>query len=491
MELFATTRAGRIQGRLSSAGVAFLGIPYAASPFGPNRMRPPRPVTAWEGTRRATAYGPTVPKGTYPPPYRPYFPEVDNPGAECLNLNVWTPDPTASGLPVLVWIHGGSFTNGSGSVSGYDGSAFARDGVVCVTINYRLAAEGFLYLLDGSPNLGLQDQVAALHWVQENIAAFGGDPARVTVAGESAGAMSAVTLLSMPATKGLFARAIAQSGAAANTLTAEQGLLVSGHLADALGVAPTRDAIADVPLNRLVSAASDLVTEVQTAPDPAKWGAIAASQTPFAPVIDHGVLEDAPLESLRHGVGAQVPLLIGFNRDEARLFLIAPGTWQSIDDSMLANAASGYGLTPAQTAIYRANRPGASAGDVLSAIATDWFFGIPVQRVAEARHGNTWVYRFDHPEPAANGGLGACHGAEVPFVFDTVDEPDARPLIGDDPSRTVADTTHGLWVSFISGSAPGWAPYLISDRTIALIADRIDEVRDPAPDEWRVWNGIR
>ena len=200
---------GVVRGTTVAGVSAFLGIPYAAAPFGANRMRAPQPVAPWDGEREATAFGPTVPKGDYPPPYVPLFPEVVIPGEECLNLNVWTPDLGAAGLPVLVWIHGGSFMNGSSSVGEYDGAAFARDGVVCVSINYRLAAEGFLFLDDGIVNLGLLDQLAALGWVQRNIGAFGGDPARVTVAGESAGAMSVTTLLSMPLAAGLFAQAIA------------------------------------------------------------------------------------------------------------------------------------------------------------------------------------------------------------------------------------------------------------------------------------------
>jgi para-nitrobenzyl esterase len=223
-----TVQGGVLEGSNLGGVTAFLGVPYAAAPFGENRMRAPQPVEPWTGTRSAAEYGPTVPKGDYPPPYQPLFPEVVIPGGECLNLNVWRPDPSAGGLPVLVWIHGGSFMNGSGSVGEYDGRAFARDGVVCVTINYRMSAEGFLYLDDGVANLGLLDQVAALRWVQDNIAAFGGDPARVTVAGESAGAMSVTTLLSMPMTEGLFAQAIAQSGAAAHTLTPELGRMVGG-----------------------------------------------------------------------------------------------------------------------------------------------------------------------------------------------------------------------------------------------------------------------
>ncbi|MFD0662358.1 carboxylesterase/lipase family protein [Thermocatellispora tengchongensis] len=433
-----TVSSGRLAGRLLPGGVAaFLGIPYAAAPFGPNRMLPPRPAPSWSGTRAATAYGPTVPKGDYPPQYQPLFREVVIAGEECLNLNVWTPDPGGSGLPVLVWIHGGSFMNGSGSVGAYDGAAFARDGVVCVTINYRMAAEGFLYLGDGVANLGLLDQIAALRWVQENIAAFGGDPARVTVAGESAGAMSVTTLLSMPQTEGLFARAIAQSGAAAHALPPEQGLMVGRYLAEALGVPPTREAIKQVALDTLVRAASDLVVEVQGTPDPAKWGTLALSLLPFAPTVDGTVLPTAPLEAIAAGRGADVPLLIGSTRDEARLFLVAARTIDLIDDAALEAAVAAYGLTPAGLAVYRANRPGARPGDLLAAAVSDWFFRIPAVRVAEARAATgatTWMYRFDHPDPEANHGFGACHAVELPFVFGTIDRQDVRPLIGDDPS---------------------------------------------------------
>ena len=225
------------------------------------------------------------------------------PGDECLNLNVWTPDPGAAGLPVLVWIHGGSFMNGSSSVGAYDGAAFARDGVVFVSINYRLAAEGFLFLGDDAANLGLLDQLAALRWVQDNIAAFGGDPARVTVAGESAGAMSVTTLLSMPLAEGLFAQAIAQSGAGAHTLASQEARTVGGYLADALGVPPDRESIKAVPLDKLVRAASDLVVEVQTAPDPARWGQLALSLLPFAPAVDGAVAARRAARRHRGGPG--------------------------------------------------------------------------------------------------------------------------------------------------------------------------------------------
>jgi para-nitrobenzyl esterase len=373
--------------------------------------------------------------------------------------------------------------------------AFARDGVVCVTINYRLAAEGFLFLGDGIANLGLLDQLAALRWVQENIGAFGGDPGRVTVAGESAGAMSVTTLLSMPLAAGLFGQAIAQSGAGAHTLTADEGRMVSGYLAEALGVPPDRDSIRAVPLDKLVQAASDLVVEVQTTPDPARWGQLTLSLLPFAPTVDGSVLPAAPLASLSAGQGGNVPLLIGSNRDEARLFLVAAGTIDLVDEPTLTAVAGAYGLSGPGLEIYRGNRPGASPGDLLAAVITDWFFRIPPIRVAEARasagSGDTWMYRFDHPDPRDNHGFGACHAAEIPFVFDTATRAELRPLIGDAPSSAVADRTHRVWVDFITSGDPGWARYDAGLRTTGLLGDAVAAVSDPAGDERALWDGIR
>src|SRR3954467_5469586 len=331
---------GRLVGRIDHGVPAFLGIPYAAPPFGPNRMRPPQPAEPWDGERDATEYGPTAPKGAYPPQYAPLFPEVVIPGEDCLNLNVWTPDPQATGLPVLVWIHGGSFMNGSGSVPQYRGSAFARDGVVCVTINYRLGAEGFLHLGDGVANVGLLDQIAALEWVQRNIAAFGGDPDRVTVAGESAGAMSITTLLAMPGAQGLFRQAVIESGAAAHTLTPDVALTVSRFLAEALGVPATRAAITALPVDRVVQAASALVEEVQTTPDPAKWGSLALSLLPFAPVVDGDTLPRRPLDALAEGASPHAALFGGSTNGEARLFLVANGAIDFVGEAFLVGGTA-------------------------------------------------------------------------------------------------------------------------------------------------------
>ncbi|MET7332335.1 carboxylesterase/lipase family protein [Nonomuraea sp. NPDC005650] len=473
---------GRLRGRMDQGVAAFLGIPYAAPPFGARRLRPPEPPARWEGERDAAEYGPTCPKDEGDP----LFPEVVIPGEECLNLNVWTPDPGASGLPVLVWIHGGMFMKGSGSVAGYRGTSFARDGIVCVTINYRLGAEGFLYLADGTANLGLLDQIAALEWVQGNIAAFGGDPGRVTVAGQSAGAMSVVTLMAMPRARGLFRQAVIQSGAAAQTLTGETAAHVASRLAESLGVAPTREALSEVPVERLTRAASALLKEFQTAADPSKWDVL-----PFAPVVDGDLLPDHPLDALRKGAGGGVRLLAGWNRDDTRIGLVPTGMIDIVDERILSVMVGANGGPDGTVERYRAARPGASTGDLLAAVTTDCLMRVPVIRVAEARveagEADTWMYRFDHESPRFAGRLGAAHAVELPYVFDLLDEESSRALIGDEPPQVVADTAHGTWVRFVTDGDPGWPRYDLADRSTALIDDGITVVDDPDGAEREVW----
>lgn len=212
MDTIATTSRGKVRGRVVDRVAAFLGIPYAAPPFGAHRFRAPAPVEPWEGVRDALEFGPTAPQRPYRPPLDRLIPDVRIPGEDCLTLNVWTPDAGGGPLPVMVWIHGGSLRNGSAAMPLYDGRAFARDGVVLVSVNYRLGVEGFGVFPDAPDNRGLLDQIAALTWVRDNITAFGGDPANVTVCGESAGAISIAALTVSPRAAGLFHRAVLQSG---------------------------------------------------------------------------------------------------------------------------------------------------------------------------------------------------------------------------------------------------------------------------------------
>ncbi|GAA4990213.1 carboxylesterase family protein [Kitasatospora paranensis] len=494
MQSLVTTRNGALRGAVTEGGIlAFKGIPYAAPPFGPHRFRPPRPVEPWHGVRDALSYGPTAPKAPYAAPFDRLIPEVDIPGEDCLNLNVWTPDPGGS-LPVMVWLHGGAFANGSGSVPGYDGTRFARDGVVCVTVNYRLGADGFLHLGDGAAaNRGLLDQIAALAWVQENIGSFGGDASNVTVFGESAGAMSIGTLLAVPGAAGLFRRAILQSGAAHHTLGPASARLIGGRLADLLGVEPSHRAVAAVPLDVLAAAQQRLRAEISADPAPERWGEAALNLMPFEPVVD--VLPAPPLERIAAGAGGDVDLLIGTNSDEFRLFLVPTGVAGSVTEAALRGAAARYGLdSDADLAVYRAQRPDATPGELLAEIATDWFYRIPAVRLAEARaacSGSTHLYEFGWQPPTFEGRLGACHAAELPFVFDNLDDPAFAGLIGAEPPQGLADTMHAAWIAFATSGSPGWPGYETRRRT-TMRFDAVSEVLvDPRSDQRALWDGRR
>ncbi|WP_427891121.1 carboxylesterase/lipase family protein [Kribbella sp. GL6] len=350
----ADTRYGPV---LGTDSLVFKGIPYAAPPVGPDRFRPPRPPQPWSAPLKATSYGPTAPQTGADGPLAELVPRAIVPGDNYLNLNVWSPDLDGN-APVMVFVHGGSFTSGAGALSVYDGSRFARGGVVLVTINYRLGADGFLWFGEGSPNLGLLDQIAALTWVRDNIAAFGGDPGNVTIFGESAGAMSVCTLLAMPAAAGLFHRAIAESGAANNTIDAATARLVGERLAAMLGTAPTREAIAQVPLQRLLAAQDQLGRQVMGKARAKVWGDVARTLLPFSPVEDGTLLPAAPLDLIRAGAGADVDLMVGTNSEEARLFLIPTGVAAKLSTPLLyAAARTRFGLSLNGVRRYRANRP--------------------------------------------------------------------------------------------------------------------------------------
>ncbi len=343
------TVSGELRGLVADGVASFLGVPYAAAPFGVNRLAPPQPAPAWAGIRDAVTLGAEPPQVAPPTPTGPpsgagedwedvgaAFEAVRRaaPSEDCLNLNLWAPHPTAAGLPVMVWIQGGMFE--LSSTAAYDGSRFARDGVVCVVINWRPGAEGFLYLGDGIANLGLLDQVAALEWVRDNIAAFGGDPHNVTVFGESAGAMSIGTLLAMPRAQGLFRRAILQSGAAHHVTPADDALRIGHCLAEKLGVAPTRAAIADAGIPRLLAAQAALKADLLADPDPDRWGwEVVTSTMPWQPVVDGDTVPGLPIDRIAAGSSRDVDVLVGTNTDDWRLWLVVSGAIAGITDEML------------------------------------------------------------------------------------------------------------------------------------------------------------
>ncbi|WP_067964736.1 carboxylesterase/lipase family protein [Nocardiopsis trehalosi] len=494
MEVVAATRSGRVRGSAAGGVARFLGIPYAAPPVGPDRFRAPRPPEPWDGVRDATAHGSTAPRVPYPGDLGALLAERDVPGDDLLNLNVWTPDPGAAGLPVMVWIHGGAFTNGSGSEPAYDAAAFARDGVVAVTFNYRLGADGFA-LLDGAPaDRGLLDQIAALEWVRDNIAAFGGDPGQVTVFGESAGAMSTVTLLSMPRTRGLFRRAVAQSGAGHTALPRADAEAVARVLAGRLGVPPTAEGLAGVPADRVLAEQARISAELRGGtPDPAVWGDRFTDPAllPFAPAVDGEVLARRPIDAVRAGEGADVDLLVGTNRDEFRLYLVPPGLTALLTEEHLAARTAAAGLPAGAPAAYLAAEGVAGPGEAVAAVATDAVFRIPAQRLMEARsrtgarvHG----YEFAWESPLFEGRLGACHAVEIPFVFDALGP---RTLAGPDAPQHLADEMHGAWVRFARTGDPGWEPWNPDRRPVMRFAAPVSAVvHDPGAATRRLWDGV-
>ncbi len=519
MDTVVRTRHGAVRGLVEDGVHAFRGVPYAAPPFGPNRLRPPAPVVSWDGTRDATRLGPEPPQVAPPATggaaesaqedwhdVDAAFAAVERAAAtdDCLNLNVWTPDPGAGGLPVMVWIQGGMFE--LSSTAAYDGSRFARDGVVCVVVNWRPGAEGFLHLGDGVANVGLLDQVAALEWVRDGIGAFGGDPADVTVFGESAGAMSIGCLLAMPRAEGLFRRAVLQSGAAHHVLSSADARRVADRLATTLGVDATRDAVAQAGVDRLLAAQAALKQELLAGPDPAVWGnEVVASLMPWQPVVDGDVLPEPPIERIAQGSARGVDVLVGTNTDDWRLWLLVSGALGQVTDDMLTGpverfghlSLAAYGLDGVEAlGAYRRRYPDAPPGELLAKVQTDWWMRVPALRLAEAHlasrgdaSARTFMYEFAWAAP----GLGAVHALEVPFVFDTAspDAPLFGPLLGPDPPQDLAHAVHAAWVGFARDGDPGWPAHDLTRRATMRLDTTSTVVEDPYAWERDVWEGRR
>ncbi|MBB5918558.1 para-nitrobenzyl esterase [Nocardia transvalensis] len=453
-----TTTAGAVRGRAVDGARVYLDIPYAAPPVGAARFAAPQPHEPWHEVRDGTRPGPTAPQ-----PHRggfgkldmsPYFGAGWVPGADYLTLNVWAP-PDARDKPVMVFVHGGGFVSGSTRTPLYDGTAFARDGVVLVTVNYRLGIAGFLDLPGAPANRGLLDIVAALRWVRENIAAFGGDPGAVTVFGQSAGATLTGALLATPDADGLFQRAIVQSGNGLGAFAPEQAERVARAAAAALGIPCTAEAFGDVPDDRLIDVVPRLGgLDLRTATrfDPL------AGLSPFSIVLD-----EQPAESVAAGAGSRVALIVGTNTQEGNLYLVPQGNSPTLDE-VRATAAQLAADPETVLARYRATRPRADLGELRSAILGDALFGIGSRRLIEAHSTHpapTYSYEFSWQSGALGGLLGAAHGVEVPYVFDTLDIPALHGptgLLGPHPSPTLAAHMHNAWVDFARTGDPRWSP---------------------------------
>ncbi|MEU0331897.1 carboxylesterase family protein [Streptomyces sp. NPDC006193] len=439
---------GAVRGRREQGIAVFRGIPYAAPPFGPRRFRPPEPPEPWDGVRDAGAFGPTAPKPPYSDVFAEYLSDPVIPGDDCLNLNVWTPEPgPGARLPVLVWLHGGALTRGTSAVPVYDGASFARDGVVCVTVNYRLGVEGYGLFPDAPPNPGLQDQLAALRWVHRAIAAFGGDPDRITLCGQSAGAISAGVLLAAPQTRGLIRRAVLQSGPP--EVSDRDGVRrMVRRMAARLKIPGTAEAFAAVDRELLLRTQA----EVSRRSSPVLGGPA------FGVVVDGDLVPGDPLKALIAGAAApDVDLLMGWTRDEYRLWLAPGGLLERVDrlgPVALAGAMARCHAGPEIPRGYRALHPGAGTAEIVGQMITDHLLRVPLHRLADARPGTSHVYEFAWP--SRRPGLGACHALELGFVFGTGDAPESAKLAGEGAPQELSDAMHGAWVRFVTSGDPGW-----------------------------------
>jgi para-nitrobenzyl esterase len=510
-EPIAVTKQGELKGVEKFGSLNFRGVPYATPPVGVNRWKPPAPAPAWDGVRDATEFGPVCPQnqavdgGVWRRPI-----EQPEQSEDCLTLNVWTPDLGANNLPVAVWIHGGAFSSGSGRVPWYHGHNFARDGVVCVTINYRVSAFAFLYLdelfddLNGTGTLGIQDQIEALRWVQENIAAFGGDPGNVTIFGESAGGGSVGTLLAMPAAKGLFHKAIPQSGACHWSHTTDSAMRVAKRFLEDNGIRPgDTGALLALPVERVLETVANfgqiLVSELGQLFGEHFTGAA----MPFQPVVDGTTLPQRPIDAVKTGSAKDIPTLVGTTKDEWKLFSAMGGAGGDAGHAraprMLRNLCEQNGRSVDDLVGAYEKSVGGSEADVRGAIETDRMFRIPAIRVAEAQVQNgapAWMYRFDWPTQVFGGRLGACHAIEIPFVFDNLDAPGAPEFTGGEAPRELATAMHGAWVSFMqtgvpkTGDLPDWPGYDAARRPTMLLDRECRVVEDPQADLRRLWDGL-
>lgn len=469
------TTVGAVRGRWRDDGsAAFLGVPFARAPVGALRFAAPAPVTPWDGVRDAVAFGPTPQRWMAPDPL---IPEPSVPGDATLNVNVITPTPGVDArLPVMVWIHGGGYVSGSPASPWYNGGAFARDGIVTVVVSYRLGFDGFGWI-EGTPqNRGVLDWLAALEWVQREIGGFGGDPARVTIAGQSAGGNAVLRLLALPAAQHLFRSVIALSPPVLE-VGVTRARAIADRLAATLGVESTRAGFASVTEKQIehhqIAAGRERRRGV---PD---VRAALVDAVPYGPVVDGTLIREPLLQALARGVGSGKPLLIGTTDDEFAMITTPYRRQLRFMPVWLALLIVGIPASGAR-AYRRANRRIRGSAKVIGRFVTDHFFRAFVRRVAEARtsatdpgrSAPTWAYRFAWR--STSHGI-AIHCLDVPFYFDVLAEPEMdqlslAALTGAHPPRALADAVHGSAAAFIRDGVPGWEAWS-SERRATRVYD--------------------
>lgn len=484
------TQAGQVRGTSAGGVCRFLAIPYAAPPVGENRFREPQPVLPWDGERDASRPGPCAPHKIATLKWLDVVSLVGDGGErgdDYLTLNLWAPEAAGPGAkrPVMVFIHGGGFVIGSKDAPVHNGTGFARSGLVCVAINYRLGIEGFLPIPGAPTNLGLRDMLCALRWVQDNVEAFGGDPANVTVFGESAGAMAIADLVTSPLATGLFRRAIVQSGHGSMVRPIPIARRLVDKLARNLKVSPDVDGFRRTGFEegwRAMERVSKPLARLDLRDTAGHEPVFGISR--FVPVYGDDVLPLHPLAALAAGAGRDIELLIGTNAAEMNLYFV-PSRIRSRIPGFLARWLLGKSNPNARAALkaYGLGARGKKPGEAMTEAMTDLVFRWPARQYASLHQGRTHLYEFDWHSPACDGELGACHAMEMPFVFDTLATATGEQgLAGTAPPQALADRIHRLWVGFASDGSLPWDPFSDTHRRVHRLAagETIEEPVMPA-----------
>ncbi|HEY2871118.1 MAG TPA: carboxylesterase/lipase family protein [Reyranella sp.] len=498
-EVIVETASGRVRGTEERGVSVFKGIPYAAPPLGENRFRPPRKLAPWTGVRDAFSYGDQAIQDdnvfSLPDDLLAIFPlsGIEKISENCLTLNVWTSGTSGTKRPVLFWCHGGAFLVGSGSSSWYDGANLCRlDDVVVVTFNHRLGALGYLHLEDIAPDFegagtaGMRDIVAALEWVRDNIASFGGDPDNVTIFGESGGGAKVSVLMAFPAAKGLFHRAVIQSGPAIQMATREDGTKTALQVLAELGLGNKEVAkLRSMPAEKILAAQGVVQARAANGPMAER------RRRGFNPVIDGSYFPGGPFNPDAPAVSAHVPLMIGSNKDEQSLFLghlpwVSGATFDNLPMAMkpvLGDRAAEI------VAKYHAAQPDLPADQLGLILMGELGQRLPSLQMAERKlalkAADVFVYLFAWETPVLSGRLRACHTLEIPFVFNTVE---GAAITGTDPSRLpLGKTMAGAWIAFAKTGNPGWPAYDTTKRPTMVFDLESRVENDPFGAERRAW----
>jgi len=506
------TASGNIRGVSAGDVQVFKGVPYGATTTGANRFMPPRPPEPSTGIRDTVAYAGHAPQWPSTTPRRPELktllgpPDTTPTGEDCLTLNLWTPGPSGGAKrPVMVWLHGGGMAYGSANRPVYDGTNLARRrDVVVVGVNHRLNVFGFLHLADiggeaysHSGNAGMLDLVAALRWVHDNIERFGGDPGNVTVFGESGGGGKVSTLLAMPAARGLFHRAIIQSGAAIRLSSRERANALAEAVLKELGIAKSDcGRLQDVPVKTLIAA----LTPIRQTAGPSAWPLL--DRYDFGPVVDGADIPAHPFDPAAPGVSDDVPLVIGNTKDEASLFLVGDdrvwnGTLTEAELKTYVARIAGAD-TDRVLELYRSRDPKASPAELQIAASTGGNFWIRSVMLAERKvarnRAPVYFYAFNWETPAFGGRLKSHHAIDLPFTFDTVDAADTSA--GNPGAPQLAAAMSATWAAFARNgnpdnpAIPHWPAYTLADRATMVLDTNCRIENDPSRDARLLWGGI-